>query len=93
MPGVPIIDATALPAQVRQGMMDIPVILMGYAEDNALGVTARKWGRWWYTAVGPKGKFPNRFTDYPLLKIRMIPWLTWRRGLSAKHTGDPWRAR
>lgn len=91
MPGVPIIDATALSAQQRQGMMDIPVILMGYPEDNALGATARKWGRWWYTAVGPKGKFPNRFIDYPLLKIRMIPWLTWRRGLSGYlHYGYNW---
>jgi len=35
---------------------------------------------WFYTCCNPKGRFPNRFIDYPLLKTRILHWLNWRFG-------------
>ena len=82
MPGVAIIDATELPEETRIGMMDIPVTMMGKPVSKTARGTGAQWGKWWYTSVAHKGKLPNRFIDYPLIKIRMIPWLTWRAGMS-----------
>lgn len=82
MPGVPIIDATGLPVEQRPGMMDIPVTTIGKPAGEGLSVIGAKWGKWWYQAVDPKGRFPNRFIDYPLSKTRIIPWVFWRAGMS-----------
>lgn len=85
MPGIPIIDATGLSEDKRAGMMDIPVTVMGkpVSELNeGVGIAGGQWGRWWYTATFPRGRFPNRFIDYPLVKLRLIPWLSWRTGMS-----------
>jgi hypothetical protein len=90
MPGVPVIDATQLPVSDRSGMMDIPVTLLGspLGKDTRLGA---RWGKWWYTALNPRGRFPNRFIDYPLVKLRIIPWLSWRYGVSGYlHYGYNW---
>ncbi len=90
MPGVPVIDATQLPDSARLGMMDIPVTLLGkpLGRDTRIGA---RWGKWWYTALNPRGRFPNRFIDYPLVKLRLIPWLSWRYGISGYlHYGYNW---
>lgn len=91
MPGVAIIDATELPPSNAQGLMDIPVPLMGnpiYPLSAGIGA---KWGRWWYTCVVPNGRFPNRFIDYPLVKMRIIPWLSWRNNVKGYlHYGYNW---
>ncbi len=86
MPGIPIIDATELPADKRSGMMDIPVTKLGKPLSNpneeGMGGADRKWGKWWYTSNNVTGRFLNRFIDYPLVKMRLIPWLSWRTGMS-----------
>lgn len=83
MPGVPVIDATHLDSHRRTGMMDIAVTNMHADESPVTNVLMSKWGKWWYTAgFRPRGKMPNRFIDYPLLKMRMISWLSWRYGMS-----------
>ncbi|HOV22074.1 MAG TPA: DUF6067 family protein [bacterium] len=34
---------------------------------------------WWYTCCGPRDdKYPNRFIDYPLIKVRIIHWLNYK---------------
>lgn len=81
MPGVAVVDAMELLPGRVQGLMDIPVPLMGgpaFPPPSGIGT---KWGRWWYTAVVPNGRFPNRFIDYPLIKMRIIPWLSWRNDI------------
>lgn len=75
MPGVPIMDAIELPAEKLKGMADIPVTLLGKPVGR-IQPEFVKWGKWWYTAVVPRGRFPNRFIDYPLVKMRVIPWIS-----------------
>ncbi len=82
MPGVAIVDATMLPPAGLQGLMDIPVGVMGNSVVQTRWEAGTKWGRWWYTASYPRGLVPNRFIDYPLIKMRIIPWLSWRHGMS-----------
>jgi len=83
MPGVPVIDATHLEDHQRAGMMDIAVTNMHADESVAVSKIAKDWGKWWYTAgFRPRGKMPNRFIDYPLYKMRMISWLSWRYDMS-----------
>lgn len=79
MPGVTIIDATELDAERTKGITDVPVTLIGKSVSREAN---QKWGKWWYTAVVPRGKFPNRFIDYPLIKMRALPWLSWKYGVS-----------
>jgi len=81
MPGVPTFDATDMPLEMIKGMTDIPVPLLKQNMDKTQ-TAGNKWGKWWYTAMGPRGKFPNRFIDYPLLKMRIIPWLSWGYGMN-----------
>lgn len=46
---------------------------------------------WWYTALNIRGMLPNRFIDYPLIKMRMISWISWRYGVSGYlHYGYNW---
>lgn len=48
---------------------------------------------WFYTCLNPKGRFPNRFIDYPLIKTRILHWLNWRFGATGYlHWGwNHWR--
>lgn len=83
MSGVPVIDATELANHMRHGMMDIAVTNLSEEEALKDNEYISKWGLWWYTAAfKPRGKMPNRFIDYPLIKLRMLPLLAWRYGVS-----------
>lgn len=35
---------------------------------------------WFYTCMYPRGRYANRFIDYPLVKTRVLPWLARRLG-------------
>jgi hypothetical protein len=35
---------------------------------------------WFYTALSPKGRYMNRFIDYPLLKTRLLHWINFKHG-------------
>ncbi|MCC6442504.1 MAG: DUF4091 domain-containing protein [Armatimonadetes bacterium] len=37
---------------------------------------------WFYTCCHPTGYYPNRFTDYSLVKTRLLHWLNWRYNLT-----------
>jgi len=37
---------------------------------------------WFYTCLGPRGRYPNRFIDFSLLKVRVLHWINFRYGLS-----------
>jgi len=91
MPGVPVIDAIDLPPDRFDGMADIPVSQIGRpASGSSFSVGAGR-GNWWYTSIDPRGKYPNRFIDYPLLKMRVIPWLSWCNGMNGYlHYGYNW---
>lgn len=35
---------------------------------------------WIYTCCGPKGEYPNRFIELPLLKVRLMHWINFKYG-------------
>ncbi len=46
---------------------------------------------WFYTCCNPKGSYPNRFLDYPLLEIRVLHWINYSYGLKGYlHWGFNW---
>ncbi len=91
MPGVAIIDATGLLERDRKGMMDIPVVIARRLEKLGNSKARHSWGKWWYMTNWARHRFPNRFIDYPLIKMRVVPWVTWRMGFSGfLHYGYNW---
>ncbi len=46
---------------------------------------------WFYTCCNPKGSYPNRFLDYPLLDTRVLHWINYAYGLKGYlHWGFNW---
>ena len=43
---------------------------------------ARGGQSWYYIYLDPRGKYLNRFTDYPTLKVRLLPWVNYRYGMT-----------
>jgi len=37
---------------------------------------------WFYTCLAPKGKYMNRFIDYPLLATRLLHWANFKYGVT-----------
>ncbi|MBD3182076.1 DUF4091 domain-containing protein [Candidatus Poribacteria bacterium] len=35
---------------------------------------------WFYYCCGPTGPWPNRFIDYPLIRVRIFTWLAFKHG-------------
>jgi glucosylceramidase len=86
MPGVAIIDAFDQHAKGWLGdATDIEVLQLGKF-DNSMDIIrehARRGGKaWYYTCLFPRGAYPNRFIDFPLLKTRLLQWLNYRFDLT-----------
>jgi len=83
MPGVRTIE----PVGARQDLafmektVDIWVPQLG-TFDNKMDVLERhvKNGGelWLYTCLAPRGRYPNRFIDYSLLKVRLLHWVNFK---------------
>jgi hypothetical protein len=87
MPDVMTIDALDLartPQQLRK-QCDLWVPCLG-TFDNGLPLLGQQMESghqvWFYTCVFPRGRYLNRFIDYPLLKVRLLHWLNFRYGLT-----------
>jgi len=37
---------------------------------------------WFYTCLSPKGKYMNRFIDFPLIDVRLMHWVNFKYGLT-----------
>jgi len=37
---------------------------------------------WFYTCLAPRGKYMNRFIDYPLIDVRLIHWMNFKYGVT-----------
>jgi hypothetical protein len=48
-----------------------------YAQRRATGEET-----WFYTCLAPTGRYPNRFIDYPLVKVRILHWINYKYNLS-----------
>jgi hypothetical protein len=87
MPGIRIIEPMSLRLDLEflKRNIDIWVMHLKTIEGKQEVVEQQaKEGRtlWYYTALNPRGKYPNRFIDYSLLKVRLIHWMNFKYGLS-----------
>lgn len=67
----PIMDALSDIDYGRQGLVDIPVVVIS----SAKAYVDEKIPHWVYFCTDPKGDYLNRFYDTPLSKLRMAGWL------------------
>ena len=85
LPGVPTLDAISLSEDISaQEETTIWVPKLGTFDerlDAIAGHKARGGQSWYYICLDPRGKYLNRFTDYPTLKVRLLPWVNYRYGL------------
>ncbi|MDO8587466.1 MAG: DUF6067 family protein [Armatimonadota bacterium] len=67
------------------GAIDVWVVQPPHYE-SAVGFldARRKAGEdvWFYTCCGPRGKYMNRFIDFPLLDVRLLHWANFKYGLT-----------
>ncbi len=86
LPGVPTLDAISLREDISaEEETTIWVPKLGTFDDALDAIAAHKARRgqsWYYICLDPRGKYLNRFIDYPTLKVRLLPWVNYRYGLS-----------
>jgi hypothetical protein len=86
LPGVPTLDAISLREDISaQEETTIWVPKLGTFDDRLDAIAAHKargGQSWYYICLDPRGKYLNRFTDYPTLKVRLLPWVNYRYGLT-----------
>ena len=86
LPGVPTLDAISLQEDIpAQEETTIWVPKLGTFDDRLDAIAAHKarGGQcWYYICLDPRGKYLNRFIDFPTLKVRLPPWVNYRYGLT-----------
>jgi glycosyl hydrolase family 123 len=86
LPGVPTLDAISLREDISaQEETTIWVPKLGTFDERLDAIAAHKargGQSWYYICLDPRGKYLNRFTDYPTLKVRLLPWINYRYGLT-----------
>ena len=95
MPEVPTIDAIDLKEDipsVEPTTIWVPILS---SFDDKLDLVREHESRggqgWYYICLFPRGRYLNRFIDYPLLKTQLLPWLNFRYGLTGYlHWGGNW---
>jgi hypothetical protein len=87
MPGIPTIDAVdaAHMPEVLQTDCDVWVPQLGRFDDQMPLIDQRLGSGhdvWYYTCLYPQKRYLNRLMDFPLVKIRLLPWLDFRYGFT-----------
>src|SRR6266852_5550391 len=86
LPGVPTLDAISLREDISaQEETTIWVPELGTFDERLDAIAthrARGGQSWYYICLGPRGKYLNRFIDFPTLKVRLLPWVNYRYGLT-----------
>jgi hypothetical protein len=86
LPGVPTLDAISLHEDISdQEETTIWVPELGTFDDRLDAIAthkARGGQSWYYICLAPRGKYLNRFIDFPSLKVRLLPWVNYRYGLT-----------
>ncbi|MCW5979544.1 MAG: DUF4091 domain-containing protein [Bryobacteraceae bacterium] len=83
LPGVRTIEPVGAKQDLAfmEKTVDIWVPLLGSFDDKLPEMEAhvRRGGEvWFYTCLAPRGKYPNRFIDYSLLKVRLLHWINYK---------------
>ncbi|HNR35780.1 MAG TPA: DUF4091 domain-containing protein [Candidatus Hydrogenedentes bacterium] len=73
LPGVPIVDA--IMHEGLDGFIDIRVPQIQHIKPGRK--ENPKEATWSYVCLYPQGEYPNRFLDYPLIRNRILFWLSW----------------
>jgi hypothetical protein len=86
LPGVPTLDAISLREDISaQEETTIWVPKLGTFDEQLDAIAAHKargGQSWYYICLDPRGKYLNRFIDFPLIKVRLLPWLNYRYRLT-----------
>jgi len=78
-PGIRIIDAVGKPEYAS--LIDYPVpIERHYQAFVDAGIRSPE-DIWVYYCCGPQGPWPNRFIDYLLIRLRIIFWICFQKGI------------
>lgn len=84
MPGVKILDAV-LTSKELAGAIDtwVPILDVLHKDYNFYR-DLKKNGKeiWFYTCVGPRGNYANRFIELPLIQTRYLHWINFKYGLT-----------
>lgn len=80
MPGVRLLDAV-LTSKELAGTIDIWIpVLDVLHRDYKFYQDLQKNGKevWFYTCVGPRGNYANRFIEQPLIQTRYLHWINYK---------------
>lgn len=81
-PSMKVMDALSEIDFAREGLVDMPVPLIGTVMQFIRPTDGKDPIHCWtYFCCSPRGKFLNRLLDTPLAKIRMSGWLFYRTGV------------
>ncbi len=87
MPGIPTldaVDASQMP-EALQNNCDVWVPQLGRFDDQMPLINQRLASGhpvWYYTCLFPQKRYINRLMDFPLVKVRLLPWLDFRYGFA-----------
>jgi Glycoside hydrolase 123, catalytic domain/Glycoside hydrolase 123 N-terminal domain len=86
MPEVPTIDAISLeedlPSQ-QETTIWVPLLSTFDNKLSAIADHKTQGGQgWYYICMHPRGRYLNRFVDFPLVKVRLLHWINYRYSLS-----------
>jgi len=84
LPGVKIIDAVLTSKELRNGIDIWVPILDVLHKDYRFYQELQKEGKevWYYTCVGPRGNYANRFIELPLIQTRYLHWINYKYGIT-----------
>ncbi|MCD2425666.1 DUF4091 domain-containing protein [Niabella pedocola] len=82
LPGVKIMDAVLTSKELKDGIDIWVPVLDVYHKDYAFYQELKKNGKeiWFYTCVGPRGNYANRFIEQPLIQTRYLHWINYKYG-------------
>lgn len=82
LPGVKIMDAVLTSKELKEGVDIWVPVLDVYHKDYSFYQELKKNGKevWFYTCVGPRGNYANRFIEQPLIQTRYLHWINYKYG-------------
>jgi hypothetical protein len=78
-PEIPLIDAMGAPEYAPYA--DHPVPIEHRYEEFVQASGKPREQVWFYYCCAPTGPWPNRFLDYPLIRVRIFTWAAFRYGI------------
>jgi hypothetical protein len=79
VPEIPLMDAMG--SGEYAPFIDHPVPLESVYENFVQTSGIPQKNIWFYYCCGPTGAWPNRFIDYPLIRVRIFTWLAFKHGV------------